>query len=52
MVQRFGVQRFKGWREVKTGHFENIGGMAFFQEVSFPGYAMAMKTVFVRDFGF
>jgi hypothetical protein len=25
------------WRAIKTGRFENIAGMAFFQEVSSPG---------------
>jgi hypothetical protein len=36
-VQRFRVQRFRGWRAMNTGRFEDIGGMAFFPEVSSPG---------------
>ena len=26
-VHRFGVQRFKGWRNMNTGRFENIGAV-------------------------
>ncbi len=30
-------KRFRGWRAMNTGRFEDIGGMAFFPEVSSPG---------------